>query len=223
MIKHIGTHSNKKVIILYRKVPGEDHMCLIVYPELIPRHLEAELMRIVKSPEGQAANNLAEVVFNHPMPEGIPLLAVLHKEGFIKKVNTNQTIVTPVEGSTQGSVRLDEINKIIDDLEAGSDAANKLAEMDKNTGLVSSLTKTTSASIMEGKNTAANKVNTNTASIASSGALSDEDLAKMNLDQAAQMRKNAQSLLVEAERLEKEAKSFTKKPNATKKSKITES
>ena len=234
MIKHLGMHNNKKVVVLFRKVPGEDHMCLVVYPELLPRHLETELMSALRSPIGQQSNNFSEVVFNHQLPNNESLLAVMHREGFIKKINANQTVITPVENSTQGSVRLDELNKIIDDLEAGNDAAAKLEGMDKNSGLTAKAlakneTRTTSSDIMESGSVRPNAsadlmANPSTANIGTN-VLSDADLAKSNMDQATQMRRQAEALIAEAKRLETEAKSFTKvtKSNASKKAKATQS
>ena len=39
MLKHVGKHSNRSVVILFRKVPGEDHMALVIYPDAIPAHI----------------------------------------------------------------------------------------------------------------------------------------------------------------------------------------
>ena len=35
-IRHIGKHGDRKIAILYRQVPGEDHMCLVVQPDILP-------------------------------------------------------------------------------------------------------------------------------------------------------------------------------------------
>ena len=31
MLKHVGRHGEKKVVIAYNTVPGEDHMALVIY------------------------------------------------------------------------------------------------------------------------------------------------------------------------------------------------
>jgi hypothetical protein len=36
MIKHVGKHNQKRVAIVYRTVPDEDHMALVVYSESLP-------------------------------------------------------------------------------------------------------------------------------------------------------------------------------------------
>jgi hypothetical protein len=38
MLKHIGRHGDRKVAIIFRELPGEEHMCLVIYPETLPTH-----------------------------------------------------------------------------------------------------------------------------------------------------------------------------------------
>ena len=45
MIKHVGRHNNQKIVILFRKVPGEDHMALVTYSDLLPRMYHDEVMK----------------------------------------------------------------------------------------------------------------------------------------------------------------------------------
>ena len=37
MAKHVGKHNDRKVVILFREVPDEGHMCLVIYSDLLPR------------------------------------------------------------------------------------------------------------------------------------------------------------------------------------------
>jgi hypothetical protein len=133
MLKHIGRHGDRKVAILYREVPGEEHMCLVVYPETMPTHIHNSIMSTLESVEGQSAANLSEVLHRRLLPDGRPQLEALHKEGMIKKIPTNQVIVTP---TAQSSVKLDEMNKIIKEMESGESAYKRLQEIDKNPGFV---------------------------------------------------------------------------------------
>ena len=48
MLKHIGRHGDRKVAILFREVPGEDHMCLVIYPETLPTHIHDSIMKTWK-------------------------------------------------------------------------------------------------------------------------------------------------------------------------------
>jgi len=197
MLKHVGNHNNKKIVILYRQVPGEDHMCLAAYSDLLPRMIHDEVMKCLESPIGQQAKDFADALFRITMADGRNALTTLHQEGFIKKLPTNQVIVTP---TASAKVRLDELNNLLSEMEKGEDAIKKLQELDNNKGL---------------KNPTKKVVETVTAPDTS--VLTDEMIAKHRLDQAAQMRLNAEGLLAEAARLEAEAQSLVKVTKAPRK------
>jgi len=129
MLKHVGKHNNKKIVVLYRKVPGEDHMCLVIYSDLLPRMYHDEVMKVLESASGQQAENLSDALFRHIMPDGRNTLESLHVNGLIKKVQTEQVTITP---NTKSSVQLDELNRLLDEMSKGKDAVKKLAEMDAN-------------------------------------------------------------------------------------------
>ena len=133
MLKHIGRHGDRKVAILFREVPGEDHMCLVVYPETLPTHIHNSIMSTLESAPGQAAPNLADVLSRNLLPDGRAQLVALHQEGMIKKVPSNQVIVTPTPTS---SVKLDEMNQIIREMETGESALKRLQELDASAGIV---------------------------------------------------------------------------------------
>ena len=44
MLKHIGRHGDRKVAILFREVPNEEHMCLVIYPDTLPTHIHNSIM-----------------------------------------------------------------------------------------------------------------------------------------------------------------------------------
>jgi len=110
VIKHVGKHNNKRVVVLFKTVPGEDHMCLVVYPETLPKHIHDDIMKALESESGQQAKDFSDYLFRYTLSDGNNALATLHKEGMIKKVPTNQVIITPNAKST---VRLDELNNIL--------------------------------------------------------------------------------------------------------------
>ena len=89
MLKHIGRHGDRKVAILFREVPNEDHMCLVIYPDVLPTHIHDSIMQTLESPEGQAATQLADACHRRLLPDGRPQLEALHREGMIKKIPTN--------------------------------------------------------------------------------------------------------------------------------------
>ena len=86
MLKHVGRHRDKKVVIVFRTVPGEDHMALVIYPDNLNATIHDDLMNAVQSNEGQAATNLGDALFRIKGTSGDSILHTIHREGFIKKV-----------------------------------------------------------------------------------------------------------------------------------------
>jgi hypothetical protein len=171
-----------------------------------------ELMKAVESPVGQNAKEISEVLHRTYMPDGRVLLEVLHREGMIKKVPTNQVLITP---NTKSSVRLDELNSILNEMAKGEEAIKRLADLDKNAGMSGKRGKAAEPrEVGMPANSRANaQVEGNTSAEALvTGVLSDADLAKQRADQAAAMRRNAESMLAEAARLEAEAQSLNPTP-----------
>ena len=199
MIKHIGKHNNRKVIILYKKVPGEDHMCLVTYTDSLPGQLHDDIMKVLESPTGQAAKELSDALFRNMASDGRGILETLHKEGRIKKVPTGQVLVTPTSTS---QVKLDELNKMLDEMEKGEEAIARLRELDQTQGLIDPRTKKKKG-VTESKTTSASV--TSPTADNSTGVISDAALALSLKEQAEKMATEAKSLLAESERLMKEA------------------
>ena len=211
-MKHVGKHGDKKIVLLYREVPDEGHMCLVVYSDVLPRMIHDEVMRVVESDLGQNAKEISEVLHRSFMPDGRKILEVLHREGMIKKVPTNQVLITP---NAKSSVRLDELNKILNEMAQGEEAIKRLAELDKNAGMTGKRGRPADPrEVGMPANSRANApVEGNTSAEAlATGILSDADLAKQRADQAAAMRRNAESMLAEAARLEAEAQTLNPTP-----------
>jgi hypothetical protein len=202
MLKHIGRHGDRKVAILFREVPGEDHMCLVVYPETLPTHIHNSIMTTLESAPGQAAPNLADVLHRNLLPDGRAQLEALHREGMIKKVPTNQVIVTPTATS---NVKLDEMNQIIREMETGESAHKRLQELDASTGFVDPAQKRKAeAEYKRSRERQAEPVAQPLVSDAS-GVLDDKTLASNMLAQAKRMEIEAKSMIAEAARMKKDA------------------
>jgi len=207
MLKHIGKHGDKKVVILYHTVPNEEHMCLVVYSDLLPRMMHDEIMKCVESAPGQEAKDFADALFRNIMADGRNTLETLHREGLIKKVQTGQVIVTP---TPQSSVRLDELNTMLAEIAKGTEAIKRMEEMDKNSGFngKKAVKEGREAWVPPSSRTA--EVNTPVTPVADAfKVLSDTDLAAQRAAQATKMRADAAQLLAEATRLEQEAQSLT--------------
>lgn len=189
MIKHVGKHNQRRVAIVYRQVPDEDHMALVAYTDALPSLIHDETMKTLESDVGQTSKELADALFRTTMADGTNCLQSLHKGGHLKKVPTNQVIVTPTANST---CRLDELNDLLAKIEAGGEAAQQLADMDANRG---------TKGVLNQPREVGEPVST--------GVLSDSDLAGRNIAQANQMEAEAKTLLEEAKRLKAEAKTLT--------------
>jgi hypothetical protein len=222
MIKHVGKHNNKKIALLWRRVPNEGHMALVVYSDTLPRLIHDEVMKALESAIGQAAKEFSDVLFRTVMADGRNALEVLHKEGFIKKVPTSQVLITPTAKST---VRLDELNDILDEMEKGEEAVKRLSELDRDSGMSGKKKVREGREVgMPPNNLSASRTNVDVDATDSAAAylkgtlsdsvLSDQDLAAQRLSQAEAMQKQAEQLLAEAKRLTQEANSLTPAKNA---------
>jgi hypothetical protein len=210
MLKHVGKHNDKRCVIVFRKIPELEHMALVVYSDLLPRMVHDEVMRALESPQGQEAKELSDVLFRTVMADGHNCLESLHRNGLMKKVPTNQVLVTPTSTS---SVRLDELNDILDEMTKGEEALKRLQEIDSNRGMTGKQAPRR-AEIQEigERRTREAQGNTSAAEMLS-GMLSDSDLAAQRLEQAQKMEASAKQLLAEAERLKAEAQSLSPKVN----------
>jgi len=184
-IKHIGRISDRKVAIIYREVPNEPHMCLVCYPATLPKHFHDAIMSVIESDAGQQAENLSDALHRNLLSDGRQILETLHREGMIKKVKTRDVIVTP---NATSHVHLDELNEIMGGIETGGEASKKMAELDKNSGLVDPSSNRT-APLPEVDTTD----------------FSDEGLAKQRVAQSAKMASEAEAMLIESKRLQEEA------------------
>jgi hypothetical protein len=194
-MKHIGKHGDRKICLLFRQVPGEDHMCLIIYPETLQAHWHDAIMRVLESAVGQQAEEFAEALSRDFLPDGRVILNTLHAERMIKKVRTADIIMTP---NVSSSIRLDELNKMLNEMKMGDAAIKKMAENDASRGLVDAPTKRAAeAEFKSGRKAAVQAPQ--------DGALSDRDIAGNMLSQAKQMEIEAKGMIAEAARMKKEA------------------
>lgn len=208
MIKHVGRHNQRKVAVVYRQVPDETHMALVMYTDNLPMMVHDEAMKVLESELGQNAKDLAAALFRHVMPDGNNCLTYIHRAGYLKKVPCNQVIVTPTAKAT---IRLDELNDMLAKIEAGGDAAQRMADIDANRGI--------KGVIQEGREVgmpASLQPQVATTAAGINDALSDTDIAQQRLDQATRMEAEAKGLLAEAKRLKEEAKSLTPAKTTTK-------
>jgi hypothetical protein len=196
-LRHVGKIGDRKVAIVFREVPGEDHMALVVYTESLNRHVHDPLMKCIESDIGQNSENLADALNRTHTNDGKIILQVLHKEGLLKKVQTNQVVMTP---SPTTNIKLDELNKMLDEMKQGEDAVKRMAELDQSLGMQTA---------KQVANRAKNKEIAKTAPPVNipdvPGILGDTALANNLRSQAARMEAEAKGLLAESARLQQEA------------------
>jgi len=200
-MKHIGKHGDRKVCILFRQVPGEDHMALIIYPETLQAHWQQAIQKVVESDIAQQADELADALHRNFLPDGRPILETLHQERMIKKVRTSDIIITP---NAQSKIRLDELNKMLNEMKLGEAAIKKMAENDASRGMVAPDVKRKA----EAEYKASRAQSTEPVSkfqAPQDGALSDRDIAANMVFQAKKMEIEAKSMIAEAARMKKDA------------------
>ena len=200
-MKHVGKHGDRKVCILFRQVPGEEHMALIIYPETMPAHWQQAIQVVVESDIAQQAEELADALHRNFLPDGRAILQTLHEERMIKKVRTGDIIVTPNQNAT---IRLDELNKMLNEMKLGDAAIKKMAENNASRGLVDPQVKRRAEEAFKAdqasKATPASKFQA-----PQDGALSDRDIAANMVFQAKQMELEAKQMIAEASRMKKDA------------------
>jgi hypothetical protein len=197
MIKHIGRHGDRKVAIVFREIPGEEHMCLVIYPEVLPSHIHDSIMKVLESPAGQAETVLANALHRNLLPDGRVILEALHREGMLKKIATNQVIVTP---NATSNVKLDELNRLVKEMESGEEAARRMKELDANAGIVDPQVKRQAEAEFKARQQASSPLRAD-----ATAALDDKSLASNMLAQAKRMEGEARGLIAEAARMKKEA------------------
>lgn len=211
-LKHIGRNGDRKVCILFRQVPGDDHMCLVIYPEVLPAAWHDAIMKVLESEVGQQASQLADALHRSLLPDGRPILETLHTERMIKKVRSGDVIVTPTPNST---IRLDELNKMLNEMEKGEAAIKKLAENDASRGMVApDVKRAAEARYKEEQaakaNAAQNRyVEPEPFKAGADGVLTDRQIAANMLAQAKRMEQEANSMIAEASRMKKDAERMT--------------
>ena len=190
-LRHVGKIGDRKVAVIFREVPNEPHMCLVTYTETLNQHIHEAVINCIESQIGQSSENLADALNRTHTKDGKYVLQLLHKENLLKKVQTSQVIMTPNPKTT---IKLDELNKILNEMQQGEQAVKRLAEI--NTGSDQSTMEVVKQ--MRPEQTAP--------VVATSGDVLGDSVLANNLKQhAARMEAEAKGLLAESARLHKEA------------------
>lgn len=196
-LRHVGKQGDRKVAVVFREVPGEPHMALVVYTETLNRNIHDPLVKCIESDIGQNSENLAEALNRTFTTDGQIILQKLHAEGMLKKVQTELVVMTPAPNTR---IKLNELNKILDEMKMGEEAVKKLADMDSQMGIQdpAAVARRMRGDVVPGLDASPIQ--------ASGDALGDAALAANLRQQAERMSSDARGLLAEANRLIEQAR-----------------
>lgn len=211
-LRHVGKVGDRKVAVVFREVPGETHMCLVVFTEILGSNIHDPLIKTIESDIGQHSKNLADALNRTYTKDGHIILQKLHAEGMLKKVQTEQVIMTP---SPNTKIRLNDLNKMLDEMEQGEAAVKRMAELDMQTGIQDPAAV---ARRMRGDKDAYTPETIPAPAPSgwhsSDDTLGDNTIADNLRQQALRMSSEAKGLLAEADRLLHEAASLDPAPVA---------
>ena len=118
-LRHVGKHGDRKVAVVFREIPGETHMCLVTYTELLNQNIHDPMIKCIESDIGQNSENLADALNRTYTKDGHIILQKLHAEGMLKKINTELVVMTPAPNIR---IKLKELNTILDEMKQGESA-----------------------------------------------------------------------------------------------------
>lgn len=199
MLKHVGRMANnqRRVVVAYKVVPGEPDHAIVVTTENLAAEEHDSLMKLVESPAGQEADDLANVMMRTRLPDGSNMLARFHVTGKMVKVPTNTVQMIPNRNTT---IMLNELNEAIAQQRGVTVADLAVKGADGKTVAPNAATEATiTASEM-----AVQTVGTITA--ATDGVLTDEALAAKFRSDADRLSKEAAALRRQAQELVPTAK-----------------
>jgi hypothetical protein len=200
-LKHIGRIQNTgaKVLVVFRTLPGESNMALVLPVAQLPDQYHDSIMTLVETDQAQDAFEFGEIMHIRPFPDGRPMLRAMQADGRLLKVPTDSVMMTP---TTNDTVLLSSLNTLV--------AEQKNCTVDELCTFVAGAP----AAVKEVKE-ATPAVDSDIpapvrAQATSDTALTDKDLAKSYRSQADAMYKEAARLRKEAEDLDPTVKKVKK-------------
>jgi len=181
-IKHVGVAGrDKKVIIIFREVPGDSESALVIPTGNLTTLYHDDLIKAIESPAAQAMMEPSEYLFRQSFHDGTNMLNTIHQKGWMTKVPTKSIVVTPRPGV---SINLADLNK-------------ELNQIARKTAIAAANSASTNGSTRSGDIAR----NTSAPAKDASGVIDDATLAKKFRTQAATFEAEAKRLLREASAL----------------------
>ena len=191
-------NNQRRVVVAYKVVPGEPENCIVVTTENLAAEEHDALMKLVESPAGQEADDLATVMMRTTLPDGSNMLARFHTTGKMIKVPSATVQMIPNRNTT---ILLSELNEAI------------AAQRGVTVAELAVRGKAAAAPQVVAESAVANVTETSTTT---DGVITDEDLAAKLRSDADRLYKEAKALRAQAEELVP-----TVKKTATKKTKAS--
>jgi len=206
-LKHIGRIQNTgaKVLVVFRTLPGESNMALVLPVAQLPDQYHDSIMTLVETDQAQDAFEFGEIMHIRLFPDGRPMLRAMQADGRLIKVPTDSVMMTP---TTNDTVLLANLNILI--------AEQKNCTVDELCTFVAGApTGKQEVVDVASVNDTAPAVDSDIpapirAQASTNSALSDKDLAKSYRSQADAMYKEAARLRKEAEELDPTVKKVKK-------------
>jgi hypothetical protein len=107
-------------------------MAAVIYSDILPSRYHDDLMQILESTEGQSSYEFRDILQRRMSSNGENMLQALSGENYIKRVAQSAVLVRP---NSKSSIRLDELNKLLNEAGRGESAVRKLEEMDNQLGM----------------------------------------------------------------------------------------
>ena len=196
-LKHVGKikNSGSKVLVVFRTLPGESNMALVVQTAPMPDQYHNSIIDLVDSDTGQDSWEFGEILFARPFPDGRPMLQALQADNRLNRVSTDNIIMTPTPNT---EILLSDLNALI--------AEQKNCAIDDLYTFVKGA---------PAKSVAEKKAEENVSVAPSSNeVLTDRDIARNYRSQADAMYKEAARLRKQADDLDPPAKKAAKAKEA---------
>jgi len=196
-LKHVGKIKNtgSKVLVVFRTLPGESNMALVVQTAPLPDQYHNAIIDLVDQDVAQDAWEFGEILFTRPFPDGRPMLQALQADNRLIKVATDTVVMTPTPNS---EISLHELNSFI--AEQKNCAIDDLYTFTKGAP-----TKTESVKKVD---------DTVSVAAATNQVLTDHDIARNFRSQADAMYKEAARLRKQADELDPPTKKAAKAKEA---------
>lgn len=213
ILKHIGKLKNTgtKVIVVFRTLPGESNMALVVPTATLPDQYHDAIIQLVDSDQAQNTNEFGEIMFIRRFPDGRLMLEALQQDQRLQKVATDTVIMTP---TLNDSIQLDQLNVVI--------AQQRNVAVDDLSSFVVGGKPPAPGRRSATEKVAEKYVAPHQAVIPESTILSDKDIAKKYRSDADGMYKEAARLRKQADELDPPVKKSAGKAKAVETTETTE-